>query len=275
MAGLIRQLLHQDARADKTALCLFDKAQRRAQRRYPIQDTEKQHSFVDAEAIAAELEWLLRGELYHVNLLDAAQYQAVLAAIEMWNPVYPFHESAIRQRCGFIQNGLLGLLPQLKRQQQLKQLCQEYHQHLVLTAVQHLKSQRQPIASIQAIPFMPLPPSSKTQTQTDHSTATSWHSNAYLSKTTQKLQAVEALQQTLQTRQDISSQCRSFQQIFKANRQIIEQDRDSTAMTFVKAVVTVFSLGLAALFGIWGVKGQKTVQKIEAVWQSPTPDISV
>lgn len=267
MRGLIQQLLASDHGAEKTAQRLFAKAvQHTQQRRAKSSQLLAWKLMWDADEIAGELEWLLRDEMNGINLLEPVQYQRILTAIYGWHPRLAASAQAVAlQRCGFVQNGLLALLPQLKRHQQLAQLCWGYRQHLVLTAAQQIKSQGQSLALVPAIaitsPCLPLLSSLKVDVN--------------LLKIRKKIQAVSDLQRTLSTRQDIDSQYRSFKQVFATNRVIIETERDSAALTFVKAVATVISVGLAALLGIWGVKGHKTVQQIDHILQSPVSPGSV
>jgi hypothetical protein len=262
MAGLMRQLLNADHRAEKTALRLFGKAVRRAECRAKSAQPLTKKRVLDADAIAAELEWLLRGELYRVNLVDPASYQAVLTAICAWEPRC---QEAARQHCGAVQNELLTLLPQLRRWQQLDQLCQDYRQHLIEEAAPLIAGEE------------PSPLSGQTRAseadsvlaQRRYPTMAALHQDVGLKQITEKIEAVADMQRTLQTRQEVTTQCQSFQTVFQHHRRLIERDRDSAAMIFVKAVVTVLSLGLAAVLGIWSVKGQKTAQQIEAALQTP------
>jgi hypothetical protein len=257
---LIQQLLQSDRRADQTALRLFEKACRRAQRRAPSnRSSGTKGELIDADVIAAKLERLLRRGLSGVDLTDPIDYQAVLTTIDAWQPRC---QAAALQHCGFVQNGLLALLPRLKRWQQLNRLCQDYQKHL--------RDQQPLIFSLQpvAAPTLLSVAGAASDRRRDPTTTT-LDQETDLVKITQKIKAVAEMQLTLQTRQDVTTQCQAFQTVFQKNRRVIEKDRDSLAMMFVKAVVTVFSLGLAAMLGIWSVKGKKTAQKIEATLYSP------
>jgi len=66
-------------------------------------------------------------------------------------------------------------------------------------------------------------------------------------------------------------QLQNFKHIFQSQRKIIEKDRDSWGMKFIKGVATVLSLGIAWACGIWNVKGQQAAQKMDQALLPPPP----
>lgn len=270
MKGLVYQLFNSDGCADDTAQYLFEQAVQRAQRHAKSSQPFTQNLILDTDAIAAELEGLLRDEFYGVDLSDPLCYHAVLTAIQAWQPRYVSSDQVVAlQRCGFVQNGLLALLPPLRRWQQLNQLCQDYQHHLIDEAALLIFYEEPSALSIQTRTSASLSSADRGFTRQPYSAGIVLTQEIGLKKITEKMEAVAAMQQTLHTRQDVTTQCQSFQTVFQQKRCLIEKDRDSVAMTFVKAVVTVLSLGLAAIFGLWSVKGRETAQQIETVLQTP------
>lgn len=64
-------------------------------------------------------------------------------------------------------------------------------------------------------------------------------------------------------------QLRDFHKEFNEHRALLETRRDSAAMLFLKTVLTVFSLGLVAFFGIWKVKGEEFVKTVAPYLPEP------
>jgi len=58
---------------------------------------------------------------------------------------------------------------------------------------------------------------------------------------------------------------KEFKTLFNFTKKHLEKSRDTGTMKFIKGIVTVFTMGLAALFGIWDVKGKKATNQIEAI----------
>ena len=86
----------------------------------------------------------------------------------------------------------------------------------------------------------------------------------------QKYQAVSQLEATLATPvKSATEQVKDFNQVFKVQRSLLEKDRDSLAMKFLKGVATVLSLGIAWGLGIWGIKGKVAAEKVQQVLETP------
>ncbi len=81
----------------------------------------------------------------------------------------------------------------------------------------------------------------------------------------EKYKAVDKIQKTLHNKCDATQQLHCFRHEFINQRAIIEKKRDKKTMIFVKAVITVFSIGLAAVLGIWNIKGRQTTNKINSI----------
>ena len=86
-----------------------------------------------------------------------------------------------------------------------------------------------------------------------------------------KYATVNTMVSTLTTPQPVDQQLQSFKQTFQSHSKIIEKDRDSWGMKFVKGVATVLSLGIAWACGIWNVKGQQAAEKMTQALKPPAP----
>jgi len=56
-----------------------------------------------------------------------------------------------------------------------------------------------------------------------------------------------------------------FKFLFKATKQHLEKSRDTGTVKFLKTVATVLTAGLAALFGIWSVRGKSVTNNMERI----------
>lgn len=54
-----------------------------------------------------------------------------------------------------------------------------------------------------------------------------------------------------------------FETMFKENRKTIEERRDTETMIFLKVLLSIFTLGIAPLCGLWKVKGQQVAQELD------------
>ena len=94
-----------------------------------------------------------------------------------------------------------------------------------------------------------------------------------LSRVQEKQAAISRMRQVWKSREVLSTQYEHFQTIFQQERKILEKHRDSATVILLKKVATVLSFGIAAICGIWSVKGQKTTQKIEQVFKASNPSV--
>jgi hypothetical protein len=275
MAGaqFITDLLAADPRADKRAVALYRKAIRRAQRRCKKSDlSENDSDWLGADAVAEQLEWLLRGACYFVDCRDGAAYQRLNQAILNWQPATT--DQRVLIACGMVQNGLLSLLPQLQQKQRLEHLCEQYEIHLARAASEEAQTSPPPSPEHLAA-SMDLPLS--VQALVTHSRSPSpavsefgaVSDSLYLIQ--EKQASVNRMRQVWTTRQDLSTQYRNFQTAFQQERRVLEKDRDSKTMIFVKAVLTILSFGLAAICGIWSIKGEQMGKQIDQVLETPGP----
>ena len=95
----------------------------------------------------------------------------------------------------------------------------------------------------------------------DHPHGISNGSNS-LNAAIKKYAAVNTMESTLNTPQPVHQQLQRFKQTYQLQSKIIEKDRDSWGMKFMKGVATVLSLGIAWACGIWNVKGQQASERL-------------
>ena len=177
-------------------------------------------------------------------------------------------------------------MPQARQKQELQVICQDYKAHLKEEIVSELKEKHpQEYAQFTAnkkIKGVPLPDSGKLPQQVtqagknmdrfvaDHPQGISNGSES-LNAAIKKYAAVNTMASTLNTPQPVHQQLQSFKQTFQSQSKIIEKDRDSWGMKFMKGVATVLSLGIAWACGIWNVKGQQASEKITETLKPPAP----
>jgi hypothetical protein len=267
-------------RLDHEALAIVKQAQAETQRRSKGKNADANHQQKLFNAIlAAHLTRLLD----KVDLLNVTRYSTLANAIRRWCP----WQSGQQQRCLEVQKTLLTLLPVTRQKQELRQLCQNYRNHLAVEVEKEAKndSQQNYVINIQRGTLAP-PVKEHAQIKMIADSRSSVEKLAMgptraigkpdqpMSLTVQKYQAVSALQATLNTPvKSATEQMKDFRAQFKIKRPVIERNRDSWATKFAKGVATVLSLGVAWLYGIWNVKGQKTADEVQATLDKPLPPV--
>ncbi len=272
---------------DQEALAIVEQAQAEARHRNRSkgkgkpEDPERQQKLFNA-ALAARLTRLLD----KVDLINKAHYDTLRNAIHRWLPWQPNQQKI----CVEVQQTLLTLLPVARQKQELRQLCQEYRNHLAGEVEKEAKADSEQnyfVSSNSRTLLFGAPPINEraqvTQVNdsrppveklTSEPTRTIGKPDKPVSLTVQKYQAVSALQATLNTPvKSVPEQLKDFREQFKQQREIIEQDRDSWAMKFVKGVATALSFGIAWACGIWNVKGKEATKGLQTVLIQPLPPV--
>ena len=268
---------------DQEALAIVEQAQAETQRRFRGKTADANHQQkVFNASLAARLTRLLD----KVDLLNVSRYSTLGNAIRRWCP----WQSGQQPVCLEVQKTLLTLLPVVRQKQELRQLCQDYQNHLAVEVEKEAKndSEQSYMVSTQkrTLLFGAPPVNERAQVKmvTDSRpsveklvmgpTRAVEKPDQPLSLTVQKYQAVSALQATLSTPvKSAPEQMKDFRAQFRIQRPVIEQDRDSLAMKFAKGVATVLSLGVAWLCGIWNVKGQEAAGDLQTTLDKPLPPI--
>ena len=268
---------------DQEALAIIEQAQTETQARSKGKEATQQQKIFN-KALDARLTRLLD----KVDLLNAMNYTTLRNAIHRWLP----WQSHQKQVCFQVQKSLLTLLPVVRQKQELRQLCQEYKNHLAVEIESQAKKDSEQnyfISTQSRTLFFGAPPVNErgqvtriidsrppVEKLTTEPTRTLGKSAQPPSLLVQKYQAVSTLQATLNTPvKSALEQLKDFREAFKTQRQVIEQDRDSWAMKFVKGMATVFSVGIAWACGIWKVKGKEAAQDLQTVLnQPPAPAVT-
>ncbi len=203
-------------------------------------------------------------------------------AIKRWCPWKKEKQKACLQ----VQKVLLTLLPAAQQKQQLGALCQEYKAHLKNGIEEEVKNNHE-FAYITcstsrtiifgAAPVADRPQVSLVKDKRSPVERLAAEPSRYLlnpdrplALALQKYQTVSQLEATLATPvKSATEQVKDFNQVFKAQRSLLEKDRDSLAIKFLKGVATVLSLGIAWGLGIWGVKGKVAAGKVQQVLETP------
>lgn len=262
---------------DQEALAMIEQAQAETQTRSKGKESTQQQKIFN-KVLDARLTRLLD----KVDLLNKAHYDTLRKAIHRWCP----WQANQQQRCLQVQKSLLTLLPVVCQKQELRELCQEYKNHLTVEIESQAKKDSEqnyfittqsrtllfgaPLVNERAQVIRVTDARSPVEKLTTEPTRTMGKSDQPPPLVVQKYQAVSALQATLNTPvKSAPEQLKDFREQFKQQRKVIEQDRDSWAMKFVKGVATLFSVGIAWACGIWNVKGKEATKGLQTVLNQP------
>lgn len=274
---------------ESEALHIYNTAaeQMRSQRQGLTQDYQ-----TTVQRIQWEMATILTQELTQINLLNPRQYSMIKKAIESWHPAASDENGrklqAVRQNC-------LLLLPEIRKIQALEKACITYKNYLKSEIESELASEH-PAAYQRYCSTRVVTSTATATTPTGHSQQQrpiqehvsedkDWNhflaneskqlpidQDGPLKKAIQKYEAMNTLQNTLYSKKPAPAQIQNFSAVFRQTKPIIEQSRDSMGDIFLKAVATICSCGLAAVLGIWNVKGEKIAQKMASVLEAtPIP----
>lgn len=85
----------------------------------------------------------------------------------------------------------------------------------------------------------------------------------------QKYQALIRFCQILNQEKSAEERLVEFKIAFNENKELLETRRDNAAITFLKGVLTIITVGIAYALGIWETKGGQLGKQVEAI-QNPT-----
>jgi hypothetical protein len=259
---------------DREALAVYAHAQAEAARRLCGKKAEAanaQRILKDALAVA------LTKILSQIDLSDSAAYALLRQAVDRWCP----WQLSQQKSCLLLRQTLLTLLPAARQKQKLEQLCRDYRAHLKIEIEKYTHddhTQARIAATYGSTLLFGAPALEEGRAQVklvrdsrpviERMAANPAHyqldESLPLTAVLNKYRVVSALQNTLKTPvKSASAQLRDFRQTFDADRAVIEKDRDSVGMKFIKVVATLLSLGLAYACGIWQVKGKIATDNIQ------------
>ena len=265
---------------DQETLEMYVQAQNETQERSKNPSTEVAKTTLNS-ILAARLTPLLESE--KVNLINTAYYDTLMQAIRNWCPWQAGNQLACLQ----VQKILLALLPAVRQKQQLGMVCQEYKEHLKTEIERQVKKDpaqaywvssngctalfEAPLVADRSPVKLVADPRSPMERFATEPLRSIPNPNKPLVLALQKYQIVSQLQATLTTTpvKSATEQIKDFSRVFEAQRALLEKDRDTLTMKFIKGVATVLSLGIAWGLGIWGVKGKTTTKKVQQVLETP------
>ncbi len=93
--------------------------------------------------------------------------------------------------------------------------------------------------------------------------------NKSLNTAIKKYAVVSALQKTLIQPKPLPTQLADFHWRFHEQRTILNKNRDTALIKFVKGIVTLFSAGMAVAAGIWSVKGKIFGNQLHSTLKKP------
>jgi len=231
----------------------------------------------DYKITVAQLDYVLAAqltqELAKVNLFDAEQCLLIKKSIELWQPSLWNQQHQIGLK---IKEKLLALLPDAVKKQRLDQTCQEYKTHLKSEIEADLARYHPSVYDDYGRERSTVVISG----QTVHRQRVKAHDLDYflqneaktlpieqprLTQAIQKYERVSAMQLTLHTATTASRQIQHFATVLAYTKPILEKNRDSLGMRFVKWVGTLLTLGVAAACGIFSVKGAQTTEALTGI----------
>ena len=234
---------------------------------------------VTENKIKAGVQALVTTELDSVNLHDPNQFSHLQRAILDWHPDKS-HENL--KACEAVKKALITCVADARKKQQLQRTCQEYKTHLAADIRSELNSAFPEVSRKYGFDLpepttsykKPLRPAEKPSALESFliKEAKSLPLNQHegLQKAVKKYEAVTTLQHTLATAKPAPAQVQEFKQTLEKQKPVLEAHRDSTAMRFLKGVTAILTLGIAALCGIFSVKGEKASEKMQGIVNKPT-----
>ena len=234
---------------------------------------------VTEDKIKAGVQARVTAELDGVNLHDLNQFKRIQRLILEWNPEQS-HDNF--RACEAVKKALITCLIDARKKQQLQQACQEYKAHLAADIRSELNSAFPNVARQYGFDLpepttsfkKPLRPTEKPSTLdqflTNEVKSLPLNQHEGLQKAVKKYEAVTTLQYTLATAKPAAAQVQEFKQTLERQKPVLEAHRDSTAMRFLKGVTAILTLGVAALCGIFSVKGEEASTKMQKVLNKPS-----
>jgi hypothetical protein len=234
---------------------------------------------VTEDKIKAGVQARVTAELDSVNLHDLNQFKRIQRLIIEWNPDKS-HDHF--RACDAVKKALMTCLIDACKKQQLQRACQEYKAHLAAeirseltnafpnVSHQHGFDLPEPATSFKK-PLRPTERQSTLDYFLTHETKSlplSQHEG--LQKAVKKYEALTTLQHTLVTDKPAPVQVQEFKQTLQQQKPVLEAHRDSAAMRFLKGVTAVLTLGIAALCGIFSVKGEEASKNMQKVINRPS-----
>lgn len=259
---------------DREALAVYASAQAETARRL----CGKKADALNAQRILKDiLSVSLTQILSQTDLNEPVAYALLKKAIDRWCP----WQLSRQKSCILLQKTLLTLLPVARQKQKLEKLCRDYRTHLKIEIEKYTHSdhtQTRIAATYGQTLLFGAPPALEGRAQVklvhdsrpliDRIASDPTHyqlnDNLPLTAALNKYRVVNALQNTLKTPiKSAHAQLQDFRRTFDEGRAVIEKNRDSVGMKFIKVVATALSLGLAYICGIWQVKGKAVTDNIQ------------
>ena len=234
---------------------------------------------VTEDKIRYSLQALVTAELDSVNLHDPQQFNRLQRAILDW---YPNPSDNHYRACEAVKKALIQCTADAQKKQPLQRACQEYKAHLAADIRSELNSTFPEVSRQYGFDLpepttsfkKPLRPTEKPSVL-DHFLAKEakslpLHQHERLQKAVNKYETMTTLQSTLMTVKPAPVQIQEFKQTLEKQKPVLEAHRDSKAMRFIKEVTALFTLGVAVLCGIFSVKGEQAVKKMQDIVNRPT-----
>ncbi len=227
-------------------------------------------------ALVGELMIALTQILAKSDLMEQSQYDTLSQSVQRWCP----WEVENLKSSQLVRQLLIYLLPQVRKKQQLQQICGEYKDHLTTEIEGELRSDHpKAYAHYEKAPSRvfggpKISPDTVVAVRIDSARPMDQfvaEQAPGLEKPSERLtillsnyQAVRRMEDSLNKPiKPVTTQLQDFSKEFKAQRNVIEKNPDNAAVKFIKSVINFLSKGLVQRLGFWKIPGQEVSQQIE------------
>lgn len=214
-----------------------------------------------ADEIHNELVPLLRSEMLRSKLNLYEQQEALLRLNYDWEPQQIISNEKLSQ-CAAVQHAMMGILnqnPSDVKRAVLISACEEYKAKLNQKISIHCNNIE--LNLIKNTNYTAIDDAEYTDSDNEENndnlllkneaTQEKITGNDCLYRNLAKYKIVVSMLETLKTNKPVDQQLADFKMVYNNNSSIIKQRADEPAKTFLKAVATIFSLGIGLAFGLW------------------------
>ncbi len=246
------------------AVLLYDQAWQEAKNYSPHLQTEDKWGAVFATVLAKKI----TEDLETIDWMAQHNCDDIVRALNAWQ--FSTDDPDFKQ-CQVVRELLIKLVPIAPKKQKLLALCQEYKLYLKADIekrlqrdhpliYEHYTSNRRDIASTPPssgpMPTLIIKPGKNMERFIARNREGLRRGNKSLNTAIKKYAAVSALEKTLLQPKPLPTQVADFHWKLHEHRSILNKDRDTALLKFVKGIATLFSAGIVVAAGIWRVKGK-------------------
>lgn len=233
------------------------------------------------EVFAAVLSKKITEDLEAIDWMVQHNCDDIVRALNAWQ--FSTDDPAFKQ-CQAVREVLIKLVPIAPKKQKLLALCQEYKLYLKADiekrlqrdhplVYEHYTAHRRDIASpppgAGLMPILIIKPGKNMERFIARNRGGLRRGKKSLNTAIKKYAVVSALEKTLIQPKPLPTQLADFHWKFHEQRAILNKDRDTALLKFVKGIVTLFSAGIAVAAGMWSVKGKIFGNQLHSTLKKP------